>query len=669
MQYFLFEGIPDGEIWFCGSNTRENRINAKKLFVKTKSFNRRLGDKAFLFVSEANEICVSIGAILSGDGDPEEIIGNYLTAIGVKMKDSVLDEITFDCLDTCLLSSFRNDYIDNHDKVLEQFGLERLSGKFRRTVDFEEYFFRETDPASLLEKAETIPAKAALIDELDRIKAGKKRPSSVGHPVHYLVQTDNKTIRNGITDLLLRTLFHNGRLRNRRYCVLDFRPGQNESGEWIDSVYTSNEGGAVLVCFPDCGSSESDLADGRRETIEEVCKAAKKHRNKVLTVFCLPRECGKTKELFFENLENISIVELEEDFLSGENAERFLKALAKGNGIRTDKKLFAKLEKKEGYLAAELRALFDEWFDGKLRNDVYPQYKEMVPTKIKVAEAPPKGSSFDELNEMIGLENAKGVILRAVHYYKAQKLFADKGMKADHPAMHMVFTGNPGTAKTTVARLFAGIMRENGLLSRGHLVEVGRSELVGKYVGWTAQIVEKKFDEAHGGVLFIDEAYSLVDDRDGSFGDEAINAIVREMENRRAETVVIFAGYPDKMEQFLRKNPGLRSRIAFSIPFDDYDTDSLCRIAELIARRDGLNLTKEATEKLSGIFEAAKAEGDFGNGRFVRNVIEKAKMAQAERLLGMDYDSVTHRDVTTIRTEDIEPPVRAEEPKKQKIGF
>lgn len=252
---------------------------------------------------------------------------------------------------------------------------------------------------------------------------------------------------------------------------------------------------------------------------------------------------------------------------------------------------------------------------------------------------------------------------------RAAKLFADKGMKTDHPAMHMIFTGNPGTAKTTVARLFAKIMKENDLLSKGNLIEVGRGDLVGKYVGWTAPTIQKKFKEAQGSVLFIDEAYSLVDDRNGSFGDEAINTIVQEMENHRDDVVVIFAGYPDKMEGFLQKNPGLRSRIAYHVPFDDYDTESLCEIAKLIAKQKGLKFTEEAFEKLSGLFNTARSESDFGNGRYVRNVIEKAKMAQATRLLTMNFDSIGNDDITTITAEDIELPKASAKSKAKQIGF
>jgi SpoVK/Ycf46/Vps4 family AAA+-type ATPase len=269
---------------------------------------------------------------------------------------------------------------------------------------------------------------------------------------------------------------------------------------------------------------------------------------------------------------------------------------------------------------------------------------------------------------MVGLADAKAVIQKALNYYKMQRLYESKGIKRDTPAMHMVFSGNPGTAKTTVARLFARIMKENGLLSKGQLIEVGRGDLVGKYVGWTAQTVQAKFKEAKGGVLFIDEAYSLVDDRDGSYGDEAINTIVQEMENHRSDVVVIFAGYPDKMEGFLDKNPGLRSRIAFHVPFADYSSAELCQIAEMLSKKNGMKLEKEALDKLEGVFEAARSNTDFGNGRYVRNIFEQAKMNQASRLLEKDFDDITSDEITTITEEDIVIP-EVKKVEMRRIGF
>ena len=235
--------------------------------------------------------------------------------------------------------------------------------------------------------------------------------------------------------------------------------------------------------------------------------------------------------------------------------------------------------------------------------------------------------------------------------------------------MHMIFSGNPGTAKTTVARLFAQIMRDNGLLSRGQLIEVGRGDLIEKYVGWTAQNVKAKFTAAAGGVLFIDEAYSLVDDRDGSYGDEAINTIVQEMENHREDVVVIFAGYSNKMKHFLQRNPRLRSRIAFHVPFDDYSTDELCEIARLMGRGKGINFDNAAMDKLSVLFQQAKAQEDFGNGRYVRNVLEQARMNQASRLMEYDLGTIRDEDISTITAADIELPMITANMTKQKIGF
>ena len=346
-----------------------------------------------------------------------------------------------------------------------------------------------------------------------------------------------------------------------------------------------------------------------------------------------------------------------------------MKMLAVKNHIRTDKKLFSGFERDKLYLPGELRVTFDEWYNNKLKTSVFPQYKDLSVCRKEAVKEEAKGSAYDDLQEMIGLSDAKGVIKKALNYYKLQRVYKDKGLKQDRPAMHMVFTGNPGTAKTTVARLFARIMKENGLLSKGQLVEVGRGDLVAKYVGWTAKTVQEKFRAAMGGVLFIDEAYSLVEDRGGSFGDEAINTIVQEMENHREDVVVIFAGYPNEMEKFLDKNPGLRFRIAFHVPFANYNTAELCDIARLIGKSKGVTLTEGAVEKLSGVFDEARKQSDFGNGRYVRNVLELSKMNQAARILDMDPEKVSESILTSISEQDIEIPQAKQTAQVRKIGF
>ena len=670
MQFFVCEGIVENVQWAEeNENRRLFRERVRGLAVKTEKFNRKLRRRAFFYIGEISDVTVLVGMFSRDAAFAEKQLPLYLDAMEIGLRDIVFKETTLRFSQILLQLAERNEYIENSQEVLEQFGLEKLSLRSGRGKEYTEDLTEPLGKKAVYEEAERFLGRDVFAGELDRIYAGKRKTRATGHPVHYMIETDDRDVEGGMSRLLLQALHANGRLRSRRYVCLDFKPGETFSVSTYDCLYQSCEGGAAVVRFFSSEDEESDYASGARETAEVLCEVMKKYRNRVLTVFCFPRECTKAKRTFFENLGDIAFIELKEDFAFGAQAERFLKRIAKDNGVRTDRNLFSALEADKGYLAPDLHELFNKWYNNKLKTRIYPQYKGVVTARKEVKEAAPHGSAYDELEEMIGLSEAKRVILRALDYYKAQRLFADKGMKADTPAMHMIFTGNPGTAKTSVARLFARIMQENDLLSKGKLIEVGRGDLVGKYVGWTAQIIQKKFREAKGSVLFIDEAYSLVDDRDGSYGDEAINTIVQEMENHRDDVVVIFAGYPDKMENFLQKNPGLRSRIAFHVPFADYNTEELCRIAKLIAGKKGLCLTEDACRKLGGIFDRARSESDFGNGRYVRNIIEKAKMSQATRLLAMDYDSVKAQDIRTILAADIDMPVREEKPICRPIGF
>ena len=211
-------------------------------------------------------------------------------------------------------------------------------------------------------------------------------------------------------------------------------------------------------------------------------------------------------------------------------------------------------------------------------------------------------------------------------------------------------------------------MKEEGVLSTGVFLEVGRSDLIGKYVGHTAPLVKSQFQKAKGGVLFIDEAYSLLDDRKGCFADEAINTIVQEMENNRDDIIVIFAGYKEEMKSFIERNPGLQSRIAHQVEFEDYSSEELCKIAEHIARKSNYSFSDGAIKKLNLIFEKAKNNLNFGNGRFARNIFEKARMIQAERLSNYSYDSMSDNDLFTLTADDIEFPEYISSDKKH-IGF
>lgn len=278
------------------------------------------------------------------------------------------------------------------------------------------------------------------------------------------------------------------------------------------------------------------------------------------------------------------------------------------------------------------------------------------------------GTARKELDHMTGLASVKEIIHKAVAHYKLNKLCIDKGIAREKASLHMVFTGNPGTAKTSVARLFAEIMKDEKVLSTGAFVEVGRADLVGDHVGATAPMVRRKFKEAQGGVLFIDEAYSLCDSYENGFGDEAINTLVQEMENHREDVIVIFAGYTEPMRQFLDRNPGMLSRIAFQVEFEDYSTDELCDITKLMVSQKQMTITDEAMNKLRQIFDIVCEESDYGNGRFVRKTLEEAEMNLAERILQLKESEITTELITTIEECDI-PALSSRKKTIRRMGF
>jgi len=612
----------------------------------------------------------TFGIITREPYDIEMHIKNFAEQEKINYSKLDIKETTFARIRSMLSEAERNEYIYDYCDILQEYDLSDLDSHRNFMISYEEKLILEKEKQSIYMAAERYFAKDTLQPELDRIftPTNQKRPA--GHPVDYIIESNDDRTKDGITNVILQALYSMGRIVNRRYCKVEFENEQRFPKKSFSALYNSCVGGTVVITIKTEGDEgESDKAQGNFCYIEDMCQIVRHYARDVLTVICLPKGCKRLKNRIYDNIGTGAFVEISEEVVFDNKARNYLKDQAKKAEVQPDNGLFTKLEKGHGYLAADLNEMFDQWYCQKLRTDVYSQYKDIVSIKKTLKEKKPVGSAFDEFESMIGLASAKRVLHQVLDSCKAQKLFRDKGMKSENYCNHMVFTGNPGTAKTTVARLFARILKDNGVLSKGHLVETGRGDLVGMYVGWTAPSIQKKFKEASGGVLFIDEAYSLVDDCDGSYGDEAINTIVQEMENHRNDVIVIFAGYPDKMEQFISKNPGLRSRIAHHVNFEDYDTDELVEIAGLIAEQKGLVLEDGAKDKLKILMEEARKQPDFGNGRYVRNIIEKAKMAQGVRLVRMDYDSVTTDDVKRICAEDIEIPEKCTRKEPRRIGF
>ena len=243
--------------------------------------------------------------------------------------------------------------------------------------------------------------------------------------------------------------------------------------------------------------------------------------------------------------------------------------------------------------------------------------------------------SMQELNDMIGLKNVKDQVRTMINVRRVQKRCAELSIQRSPIAMHMVFTGNPGTGKTSVARILGKVYKEAGLLSKGQFIEVSRAELVGKYVGHTADMVSEVFKKAQGGILFIDEAYMLTREI-GDYGQEALETLLKLMEDNRDDIVVIAAGYPDLMQEFLDSNPGVRSRFPFIVQFDDYSEYELYRIFCKFCKENEEELPPSVRKEVRNYCKnkIAGNRHSNGNARAVRNLFERMIMNQANRVVG-----------------------------------
>lgn len=321
-----------------------------------------------------------------------------------------------------------------------------------------------------------------------------------------------------------------------------------------------------------------------------------------------------------------------------EGADRLYRALS-------EEKLHKALGPVEGRLFAEGDALRAEYTQAGLTVQVGEKdasgAREAAVAAVK-----------EELSQIVGLQPVKDYILSLEDNFKIQQLRRERGLKADSPSMHMIFTGNPGTGKTTVARIVSRYLKAIGVLQGGQLVEVTRADLVGQYVGHTAPLTQKAIQSALGGVLFIDEAYSLYRGKDDSFGLEAIDTLVKGMEDHRSDLIVILAGYSREMEEFLQANSGLKSRFPNIIEFPDYTAQELWEITKSIVRGKGYRLAPSCEAPLTAYYEEQQRSGDSrtnGNGRMARNKVEEAVIACSRRNVRAPEEQ---RDLELLLPED-----------------
>ena len=272
--------------------------------------------------------------------------------------------------------------------------------------------------------------------------------------------------------------------------------------------------------------------------------------------------------------------------------------------------------------------------------------------------------AMGELNSLIGLDGVKDQIAKLMNMHEANNIREKQNLPRIPVGLHLVFTGSPGTGKTTVARIVAQMYQAIGLLPGGQLVEVDRSSLVAGYVGQTALKVQEAINKARGGVLFIDEAYALSADRGAGFGDEAISTLVKAMEDQRDSLAIIVAGYHEPMQEFIASNQGLKSRFQNTISFADYKTSELLDILKVIASGYKITLTEDVLKAVEKYFDEVKPAGDMGNARYVRNLFEKMYLNLSSRAAA-DGNMELH-ELVEFAVEDIPAPDGV---KKPTIGF
>ena len=283
------------------------------------------------------------------------------------------------------------------------------------------------------------------------------------------------------------------------------------------------------------------------------------------------------------------------------------------------------------------------------------EQKDSIEKDSVVINKPLETDPYEELDNLIGLDEVKKEVRSLANFVKLQKQRKDQGLKSPKLSYHLVFTGSPGTGKTTVARIVARIYKDLGILKKGHTVETDRSGLVGQYIGQTAPKTNQIVDSAMNGVLFIDEAYALVPEHSTQdYGQEAISTLLKRMEDNRDSLVVIIAGYSNEMQRFIDSNPGLQSRFTRYINFPDYTAEELVRIFYMYMKKNEYTLSKEADAMLREKLEYAVAHKDrnFGNARYVRNIFEKTIEQQANRLA--KQTELSKEQLTELTSEDLE---------------
>ena len=508
-------------------------------------------------------------------------------------------------------------------------------------------------------------------EELNRIKEHPKSNPLDKKVIHYVFESGENLEAVGV---LIDRLFNAKRIQSRRVAV--FEPKSSSVNRALsnnlESLCSLSTGGTVFVKFPEqVGQGDLLFGDSDELLLAKMVALFQVYRDKVQFIFSIPNE--RFRETLSEYFPHDRFVQFRTNQLTKQEAKQYLQVKAKEDGVEMIESLLSMIAgTQNSYSGKELIEVYQEWYFLKEIKTSYPDYQKYFERETFNKKQKSALSAHEQLQSLIGLTETKKLVLQSINLLKFQVLRKKQGIESESPNRHMVFTGNPGTGKTTVARLFADILREEGILSKGLLIDGSRANLVGRYVGQTAPLIKSAFEKARNSVLFIDEAYSFVDEV-GGYGSEAIATIVEEMENHREDTVVIFAGYKEPMKRFIESNEGLRSRIGFTIDFPDYDSHELMQIMDLCLKWKGYRITPKTHDFLQKFFEEIKMDKTSGNARLVRNLIEKAELKISDRVMAKNPEETKRRRLMTMQKEDFleetERLLRETTSSMQQIGF
>lgn len=480
--------------------------------------------------------------------------------------------------------------------------------------------------------------------EVKRILATSTN-SFYGHPIHYYIKTEQVEDAEMVVKSLIMHLYSQKRVLSNRLVKVRVNPRFKSSMDLSISLgQHMASGGSILF------NISSDIDPFEIKSIEDqislMCSTINNTQHEVLYFFYTNENTS-----FFDLMNKflqIKVLEIKAESLNYTNSKDYLTKKFIESKLDVSKIDYL-INENQLYTLSQLNELVSREIQNKLIISIYPEYKNFYDLKDdylnKTIECNDNG--LKKLNELIGLEKIKQRIIEIVNGNKNYKQIFQKSSISSF-SNHMVFTGNPGTAKTTVARLLGQILKENQILSVGDFYEISRNDLIERYVGWTSKNIHEIFMKAKGSVIFIDEAYSIMDNGYDGFGEEAISTILQEMENNREDTVVIFAGYPEKMEKFINSNPGLKSRIKHYIHFDDYSISELIKISKHMLKQYNSTLTQDGIFLLTKHLVNSMNNSNFGNAREVRNLIEQsisvhlANLNQSEK-----FDSTSNSLILT----------------------